>query len=171
MRDPAPELPHHAATGGQTQADLDADLARIPGLVVVRARGSEPNVKGNTGYEYRLELAPGYRIADAEALVDFLVVGAWSVRDGWMPNTSIVIAFDGLPDDGPDLVQAAIDAQSVPEGSQSTPGAAGGFSYVTIWVQTVGSPAEERGRPANVHRLGTWPGEAPVPPTDAIVLP
>lgn len=165
---PSPDIPHDATSGGQTHAELLDTLEGVPGLQVEAARGGPPNVKGNTGFEYRLALAPGYRLADAGALVDYLVQAAWSVRDGWMPNTSVEIGIIGLPDDGPDLVQAAVDGGWVPAGSQNSDGVVGGFSHVTVWVQTEGSRAEERGGPQNVRRLGTWPGEAPAFPDGAV---
>lgn len=166
---PNADIPHDATTGGQTHAALLDELEGVPGLEVEVAQGGPPNVKGNTGFEFRLALAPGYRLADAEALLDYLVEAAWSVRDGWMPNTSIEIGITGLPDDALDLVQAAVDAGWVPAGSQNSDGVVGGFSHVTVWVQTEGSRAEERGGVQNVRRLGPWPGEAPTFPDGAVV--
>jgi hypothetical protein len=177
-----PEIPRFAESGGQTQAELDAKLATIPGLVFTDASGSKPNVKGNTGYGYDIELDASYQIADAPGLIDFLVVSAWSVRDGYMPNTTVNIAIDGgpLPSDKIDTVEAAEVAGWVPEGSQShrigddggsDPEFDNGWNDVDIWLATEYSSdrAEERGADVNRDRLGEWPGTAVDPPAGLVV--
>ena len=179
-----PEIPRFAESGGQTQADLDATLATIPGLTFTDASGSKPNAKGNTGYSFDMTLDPAYEIADAPALVDFLVLSAWSVRDGYMPNTTIEISLDGGPlaTDKVNLVKAGEDSGWVPVGSQldrmtpetggSAPEFANGYSNVSVWLTIDGvnpSTAEKRGATANRDRLGDWPGAAPELPTDIVV--
>jgi hypothetical protein len=180
---PYPEIPRFADSGGQTQSELDARLAAIPGLVFTNASGSEPNVKGATGYGFDVELSPGYEIADAPALVDFLVASAWSVRDGYMPNTTVAIRLDAgaLPSDKIDIVAAAEKAGWVPVGSQShrigddggsSPEFDNGSSSVDVWLALDGlseARAEERGSPANRERLGDWPGPAVEPPPGMVV--
>lgn len=179
-----PEIPRFAKSGGQTQAELDRTLATIPGLVFTKAEGSQPNAKGNTGYEYDIALDPGYMIADVPALIDFLVASAWSVRDGYMPNTTIEIKLDAglLPSDKIDVVEAAEVAGWVPVDSQShrigddggsSPELDNGSSRVGVWVdsETVSARrAAARGSIVNRKRLGEWPGPVAVVP-DGLVVP
>ena len=179
-----PEIPRFAKSGGQTQAELDRTLAKIPGLVFTEAEGSEPNVKGNTGYGYDIALDPGYMIADVPALIDFLVASAWSVRDGYMPNTTIEIKLNAgpLPSDKIDVVEAAEVAGWVPVNSQShrigddggsSPEFDNGSSRVGVWIdsETVSARrAATRGSIVNRKRLGEWPGPAAVVP-DGMVVP
>jgi hypothetical protein len=179
----SPDIPRFATSGGQTQAELEARLAGIPGLVFTDASGSEPNLKRATGYAFTVQVAPGYEIADAPALVDFLVRSAWSVRDGYMPNTTIAITVNAgaLPSDKIDIVEAAEVAGWVPEGSQShrfgadggsSPEFDNGTSSVDIWldIDTLSEKrAAQRGSTANRERLGDWPGDAAEPPTGMVV--
>jgi hypothetical protein len=183
LPEPYPEIPRFAESGGQTQAELDATLATITGLVFTNASGSKPNAKGNTGYGFDIELDPDYEIANAPGLIDFLVVSAWSVRDGYMPNTTINIALDGgpLPSDKIDVVEAAEVAGWVPEGSQShrigddggsDPEFDNGWNDVDIWlaIDYSSDRAEDRGADVNRDRLGDWPGSAIDPPVGLVVL-
>jgi len=181
--EPYPEIPRFAESGGQTQDELDARLAGIPGLVFTTAAGSEPNAKGNTGYGYDLVLDPAYEIADAPALVDFLVESAWSVRDGYMPNTTVAIRLDAgpLPTDKIDIVAAAEVAGWVPVGSQShrigedggsLPEYDNGSTSVDIWLalESISEKrAVQRGSIANRDRLGDWPGDAVEAPAGMVV--
>jgi hypothetical protein len=179
-----PEIPRFAESGGQTQAELDRTLARIPGLVFTEAEGSAPNVKGKTGYGYRIVLDPDHEIADLPALIDFLVASAWSVRDGYMPNATIEIGLDAgpLPSDKVDVVKAAEVAGWVPVGSQShrigddggsSPEFDSGSTSVSVWldIDTLSARrAASRGSTANRERLGEWPGPAVALP-DGVVVP
>ena len=177
-----PEIPRFATSGGQTQEELDARLATIPGLVFTDASGSEPNLKGATGYSFDLQLDPAYEIADLPGLIEFLVASAWSVRDGYMPNTTVEIGLDAgpLPSDKIDIVAAAEVAGWVPVGSQahrfgddaSSPEFDNGSSSVSVWLDTgslSAERAEQRGATANRTRLGDWPGDAVEPPAGAVV--
>lgn len=165
----SPTDPPTAPSGGQSQSDLDATLAQIPGLTVTASSGAKPNIKGNSGYSYDLALDPQYRIADPEALVTFLVEAAWSVRDGAEPNTAIDVYLAGVPADGVDLSLAAEGAGWVPPGSQTRGAADNGFTSARIWLDTEGSKAEARGAIANRERLGDWPGTVPALPADLTV--
>lgn len=168
--DPYPEIPRDAPSGGQTQAELDATLAGIPGLTVEDAAGSKPNLKGNTGYGFDLILDPGYEVADGVALVDFLVESAWSVRTGYMPNTTIAVRFSGVPGDDFNATIAAIDGGWIPEGSQTVrPISEQGWSSAQVWLNIDGSRAVHLGAIANRERIGEWPGDVPEFPADAIV--
>lgn len=177
-----PEIPRFAESGGQTQDQLDASLESIPGLTVERATGSEPNTKGNTGYSFDLVLGSSHEIADAPALIDFLVESAWSVRDGYMPNTSVEIRLDAgpLPTDKVDIVAAAEQAGWVPVGSQAhrmTPDDGGsapefdnGTTSVTVWLDSDRVRGDDkRGAVTNRERLGEWPGTAPKLPAGLTV--
>lgn len=178
-----PEIPRFAKSGGQTQAELDAKLATIAGLVFTNASGSEPSMKGATGYGFDIELDPAYEIADLPGLIDFLAVSAWSVRDGYMPNATIAIGLDAGPElsDKMDIVAAAEIAGWVPVGSQthyfgedggSSPELGNGWSSVEIELAIDGVSeelAEKRGAPANRERLGDWPGNAVEPPVGLVV--
>ncbi|MFZ4841259.1 hypothetical protein ACL9RE_02115 [Mycetocola saprophilus] len=168
--DPYPEIPRFAKSGGQTQAELDAKLSSIEGLRFTEAAGSKPNVKGNTGYGFRFELDPAYRITDPVALVDFLVESAWSVRDGYMPNTTVEFDFIGVRSDQIDLLTVGEQAGWVPVGSQSKFGVAeNGYSSLSVWISNTGSRDSERGGVANRERLGKWPGDAPDVPKNLVV--
>ncbi len=162
-----PEIPHDAPSGGQTQAELNEKLATIPGLVFERAAGSNPNIKRNTGYGYRLSLDPDYRITDPERLLDFLVESAWSVRDGYQPNTTVMISLRGVPEDDLNLGVVGEESGWVPVGARTIRDVAeNGATSVTVWLDLDGSRAEERGAVANRERLGPWPGDAPDVPTN-----
>lgn len=156
-------VPRNAPSGGQTQAELDAKLATIPGLFFEKASGSTPNVKGNTGYGYRLTLDPDYRITDPEGLVDFLVRSAWSVRDGYQPNTEIKIALFGVPEDNLNLGIVGEQSGWVPVGARSIIDVAdNGYTSATVSVNTrPGHYAAVGGGVANREELGPWPGDAP----------
>lgn len=156
-------IPRNAPSGGQTQAELDAKLVTIPGLIFEKALGSKPNIKGNTGYGYRITLDPNYRITDPERLLDFLVESAWSVRDGYQPNTDVSISLFGVPED--DLNLGIVGEQSgwVPVGGRTILDVAdNGSTSVTVSVNArSGRYAESGGGAANLERLGPWPGDAP----------
>ena len=180
---PVVEIPHDAASGGQTQSQLDETLSGIAGLEFTKAEGSRPNVARATGYTYELTLDPGYEIADAPALVDFLVLSAWSVRDGYQPNTTIEIRLDAGPSasDKIDIVAAAEESGWVPVGSQShrigedggsDPEFANGTTSVSIWLDNSNpdSPSTQKdGSVANRERLGEWPGDAPTLADDVVI--
>lgn len=182
---PYPEVPRDAERGGQTQADLDATLSSIPGLTFATASGSEPNVKGNTGYTFALALDPDYEIADVGALVDFLVASAWSVRTGYMPNSTIDISITVGPEPAElvDLVAGGeeagwVPAESQPHGLDTDDGGSArddnpdGYTKLTVWIDShnVTDPSTDtRGAVANRDRLGEWPGSVPALPTDAVV--
>ena len=165
--EPYPEIPRHAESGGQTQAELDAKLATIPGLIFEKAEGSEPNIKGNTGYGYRLTLDPDYRITDPERLVDFLVESAWSVRDGYQPNSTIRMTLFGAPEDGLNLGVVGEQSGWVPIGARHIRDVAdNGYTSVTVSVDPRSTrSAVAGGGAANRERLGLWPGDAPEVPS------
>lgn len=178
-----PEIPRDADSGGQTQDDLDETLADLTGLQVTHAAGSNPNAKGNTGYGFDLELDPGYQIVDAPGLVTFLVESAWSVRDGYLPNTTVEIRLDAgpLPSDKIDIVGAAEESGWVPVGSQShrigedggsMPEYDNGYSSVSVWLDSDSTSATvlKRGGVANRDRLGEWPGVVPEVPEGLTAL-
>ncbi|WP_147441636.1 hypothetical protein [Mycetocola lacteus] len=170
LSNPYPEIPRFAKSGGQTQAELDTKLTTIPGMVVKRAAGSKPNVKGNVGYRYEVEIDPQFRVNDPVGLVDFLVKSAWSVRDGYMPNSDISIGVTGLPEDDLDYVAVAEQAGWVPPGTQTHRGVAeNGYSGVQVWVGTQSPSSERWGGPVNRERLGKWPGDAPDVPENLVV--
>jgi hypothetical protein len=170
LAEPYPEIPRNAESGGQTLAELRATLDGIPGLIVEKAEGSEPNVKGNTGFGYTLAVEPDHRVADTMALLDFLVESAWSVRDGYLPNTSIEIRLSVSPEDELDLVPAAEEAGWVPEGVLTSRGPGDdGHTSVSVWTGDSTDFDATNGGLANRDRLGTWPGPAPEVPADMIV--
>jgi hypothetical protein len=182
---PYPEIPRYAKSGGQTQAQLDATLKTISGITFTDASGGSPNVKGNTGYAFTLKVKPGYQVADAAKLVDFLVRSAWSVRDGWMPNTTIEISIEaGLaPATSIDLVAGAEQMGWVPVGSQAhgiglnDGGSAPEFdpdhyTSVSVWVnsdEAVQRKSDPNGAVANRKSLGKWPGAVPMLATGIVV--
>ncbi|WP_147441631.1 hypothetical protein [Mycetocola lacteus] len=167
---PYPEIPRFAKSGGQTQAELNAKLATIPGLKFQKSSGGKPNVKGNTGFTFHFELDSGYRIADPAGLVDYLSRSAWSVRDGYMPNSAIYIECLCNVADNLDLVVAGEDAGWVPKDSQLHRGPAeNGYTDVNVWVSADNTSSERRGAVANRERLGTWPGDAPAVPENLVV--
>ncbi|RLP82944.1 hypothetical protein D9V34_06765 [Mycetocola lacteus] len=168
--DPYPEIPRFAKSGGQTQAELDAKLSSLEGLNFTEAAGSKPNVKGNTGFGFRFEMDPAYRITDPVALVDFLVESAWSVRDGYMPNTTVAIRFTGDPLDQIDLVTVGEDAGWVPPGAQTKFGVdESGHTSLNVWLTNTQARDSEKGGPVNRERLGKWPGDAPDVPENLVV--
>ncbi|MFZ4841258.1 hypothetical protein [Mycetocola saprophilus] len=168
--DPYPEIPRFAKSGGQTQAELDAKLATIPGLKFLKASGGKPNVKGNTGFTFDFELESGYRIADPGGLVDYLSRSAWSVRDGYMPNSVIYIQCLCNVADNLDLVVAGEDAGWVKKDSQTHRGPAeNGYTEVSVWLLLNNSYSEIWGSDENRERLGKWPGEAPAVPENLVV--
>ena len=166
---PYPEIPRDALSGGQTQDELTASLSGIDGLTVLKAAGSEPNVKGNTGYSFDLQLDPGFRITDPAALLDFLVESAWSVRDGYMPNTSIEISLLGGSSDPVDLTLVGKESGWVPASRKTRGVAENGYTSVSVFVATGTDFAERNGGSDNRDRLGGWPGAAPPVPADMIV--
>lgn len=172
-----PDIPRFATSGGQTQSQLDATLQTIPGIAINDASGSSPNVKGNTGYGFSLTVKPGYQVADAARLVDFLVRSAWSVRDGWMPNTTIEIEIQAgsAPAESIDLVAAAEQTGWVPVGAQLSgigPDEGGSdpqfdpdhYTSVSVWVnseEAAQQKSDPNGAVANRKSLGKWPGAVP----------
>jgi predicted small lipoprotein YifL len=150
---PRYDIPHDAASGGQTLRQAQAAVSSIPGLTIDVAGGEPPNIKGNTGYDVRVTVAPGYRIVDGPALVTFLVESAWSVRTGYLPNTYITVSVD--TGDGPEFdVDAAAAEGGWVERGEPVPGQTS-FSLVNVRTDD-GSPARER--------LGDWPGDVPAFP-------
>ena len=166
---PYPEIPRDAALGGQTQDELTETLSALDGLTVVEAAGSEPNVKGNTGYSFDLQLDRGFRITDPAALLNFLVESAWSVRNGYMPNTSIEISLIGDPSDPVDLALVGKESGWVPASRNTRGVAENGYTSVSVFVDTGTDFAERNGGADNRDRLGGWPGAAPPVPADMIV--
>jgi len=169
LPDPYPEIPRDAPSGGQTLEELHAKLESIDGLVVEEAAGSKPNIKGNTGFGYRLSLDPDYVVADGPALVDFLVESAWSVRDGYMPNTSIELSFLGVPGDDFRIGQATIDAGWAPVGTLVRDLPSNAWSDASVWIDSGGEGPLTESESANQERLGEWPGDAPEVPASAIM--
>jgi len=165
---------------------LDETLSTISGLHFSDASGSDrPNIKGSTGYSYAIALDPAYKVANAPALVDFLVESAWSVRDTYLPNIAVEFTFDGgpRPSDKVNLIEAAEVAGWVPVGSQAyrtTPQNGGsppqfetGTSTLTVWLDNSdvsSKKADRTGAFANRKRLGEWPGNVPDLPTNMVVL-
>lgn len=164
---PSATIPHDAPSGGQTLAELTATLQAIDGLELEDFSCSEPNAKGNTGCSYRLRLSPGFQLLDRVGFVDFLVASAWSVRDTYQPNTSIMLHLVGDPQDPFSLDDVVVEAGWAPPSEPGPPMAENGFTSATIWLST--DEMLDAGGPANVARLGTWPGDAPAAPTDMIV--
>ncbi|MDR6691116.1 hypothetical protein J2X55_002028 [Microbacterium sp. 1154] len=129
-------------------------MDQIPGLTIDFQGGERPNIKGNTGYDIAVTVDPGYRIVDGPALVTFLTESAWSVRDGYLPNTQVSLTVTDDPANGFDVAKAAAAAEWIePRGPVSAPD---GFTVAN--VNTV------EGSPARV-RLGDWPGQVPAVPT------
>jgi hypothetical protein len=155
---PRHDIPHDAESGGQTLRQAQAAVSSIPGLTIDLAGGEPPNIKGNTGYDVRVTVAPGYRIVDGPALVTFLVESAWSVRTGYLPNTQITVSVD--TGDGPEFeVDAAAAEAGWVERGEPVPGQTT-FSLVNVRTDD-GSPGRER--------LGDWPGDVPDVPRDVTV--
>ncbi|WP_424464348.1 hypothetical protein [Pseudoclavibacter helvolus] len=152
-----------SAAGGQTRAELVDTLDGIDGLTFSDAGGSEPNVKGNTGFVFQVRLEPGYELANPEGLVEFLAESAWSVNDDPMPNTTIEINYTGDPRDGLDLAGTAKSEGWLAPHGGSVGVAPNGFSRVVIPVSDY---AAEKGVPENNDRLGPWPGPVPETPSD-----
>lgn len=150
-------IPHDAASGGQTLAEMRESLDALPGISVSEITGGDrPNVKGNTGYAVALEVEPGYAIADGAALVDFVVASVWSVREGYMPNARIDISVRTSSPEGFDVAAAAQQAGWV----QDAATAPSAYSSASIEV----AESKEQGA-RNVERLGSWPGAAPELPS------
>ncbi|WP_147441632.1 hypothetical protein [Mycetocola lacteus] len=168
--DPYPEIPRFAKSGGQTQAELEAKLATISGLTFEHSSGTRPNAKGNTGYGYRFTVAPDHRIADPVALVNYLVESAWSVRDGYMPNTSVEFTLSGAPEDGLDLTSVAQNAGWISEDANNHRGVRdNGVTFASVWVGAGAPSSVQDSVEANRERLGKWPGDAPDVPENLVV--
>lgn len=166
------DLPHDAPSGGQTRAELTAAIEALPGLTSVEIGGWEPNVKGNVGVSLRLRIAPEYTIADGPSLMTYLVESAWSVREGYMPNSSIRIAIHSSAEDPFDGPAAARDAGWLPEGSDlGRFNPTTGYSVTDIWLPGHDGVRADAGLGAeeNLNRLGSWPGPPPSAPADLIV--
>jgi hypothetical protein len=149
------DIPHDAPSGGQTLTEMKAAVSEIPGLSVDVSGGGAPNVKGNTGYDIAVTVAPGYRIVDGPALITFLTESAWSVREGYMPNAQISVSVTAGAGSDFDAAVAAAEAGWL-EPREPVP-SSNGFSVAAISVRD-GSSARER--------LGEWPGDVPVVPSD-----
>lgn len=149
------DIPHDAQTGGQTFDEMTAAVSEIPGIAVEVSGGDPPNIKGNTGYEIAVTVQPGYRVIDGPALISFLTESAWSVREGYMPNTQIAI---GVTDNaGSDFDAAAAAAEAGLLVPQDPVKRSTAYSLATIGVED-DSLAREK--------LGDWPGDVPTVPTD-----
>jgi hypothetical protein len=148
---------------GQTLSELTTALDDIEGLTFSDVGGSEPNVKGNTGFTVRVALDPAYELVDPAALVDFLVEAAWSVDDSPMPNTTVEIAYLGIPGDDVDLGAAAQQSGWLAPEARTRQVAANGYSRATV---PVADYAVDQGVPETVDRLGPWPGPVPAVPED-----
>ncbi len=155
------DIPHDAASGGQTLAEMRDSLESIPGIVVSDITGGDkPNVKGNTGYAVGLEVEPGFAIADGAALVDFVVASVWSVREGYMPNARIDVRVRSSSSGGFDVAAAAAQAGWARD-STSSPS-----PYSTAAIDLM----EDKDQGAqNRERLGSWPGDVPEVPTGVTV--
>lgn len=166
-------IPHHAESGGQTKAELEEKLNNIPGLTLVELRTSPPNIKGYTGYNVSLELSNDYHINDPVALLDYITLSVWSVRDAWMPNATIMINLVGGCDEPINLRQVAVDAGwmlSSPPTQKENDAICdeynkNGWSSVSIVVD------ETRLEDGvfNKERLGDWPGEVPALPENMVI--
>lgn len=163
---PAATIPHDAPAGGQTADELAATVASIEGIELERFSCSEPNVKGNTGCRWSLRLTPGFQLVDRVALVDFLVESAWSVRDGYQPNTSIEISFIGNPADQFSMTDAVVEAGWSDWVKSGAPMADNGFTAASVWLTT--DAQSTRGGAENLARLGAWPGDIPDVPAGLI---
>ena len=155
------DIPHDAASGGQTLAEVRDSLESIPGIAVSDiAGGGTPNVKGNTGYAVGLEVEPGYAIADGAALVDFVVASLWSIREGYMPNARIDIRVRTSSSGGFDAAAAAAQAGWARESASSPK------PYSSAAIDLM----EDKDQGAqNRERLGSWPGDVPEVPTGVTV--
>lgn len=161
---PEPTDPQTGTAGrGQTLAEMTSSLDDIEGLTFSDVGGSEPNVKGNTGFTVRVALDPAYELVDPAALVDFLVEAAWSVDDGPMPNTTIEIAYLGVPGDDVALVAAAQQSGWLAPEARTGQVAPDGYSTAAV---PVAEYAVDQGVPETVDRLGPWPGPVPAVPED-----
>jgi hypothetical protein len=149
------DVPHGASSGGQTRGQAASALERLPGLTIELDGGGAPNVKGSTGYDVAVGVAPGYRIVDGPALVTYLTETAWSVRDGYQPNTQVAITVDTGDGERFDVRAAAVEA-GWPQPRDTAPGSSD-FTVALVDVRD-GSPARER--------LGDWPGDVPAVPSD-----
>ncbi|WP_271985879.1 hypothetical protein [Pseudoclavibacter terrae] len=161
-----PEIPRDAETGGQTLVELEDTLNSIEGLTFSDVGGSDPNIKGNTGFGMKVTLEEGYQLANPGALLVFLTESAWSVRDGYMPNIAVEIRYTGPVDDGIDMTAVGIETGWVPSTSSTPGGADNGFTSVSV---PVADSATEKGVPENAVRLGPWPGDVPEVPTGMVV--
>ncbi|MCI1017494.1 hypothetical protein HWD99_02535 [Microbacterium sp. C5A9] len=155
------DVPHDAASGGQTLSEMRDSLEAVPGIVVSDiAGGQKPNIKGNTGYAISLEVEPGFAIADGTAFVDFVVASVWSVREGYMPNARIDIRVRTSAEGGFDVAAAAAQAGWARD-VDTTPKP---FSAAAIDL----TDSKEQGA-RNRERLGSWPGDVPAAPTGMTV--
>jgi len=153
---PAETVPHDAPFGGQTKHEFLNNLRSIQGIDVVGVDGGDPpNIKGNTGYDFRFRLTPGYEIDDAPGFVSYVIESAWAVRDGYLPNAQISISVTAGSGSTFDIAEAATDAGWTE--NDSSPPSSTGYSRVSIDMRD-GSPARER--------LGPWPGPVPTLPPD-----
>ncbi len=151
------DVPHDADSGGQTFAEMQESLQRIPGLEITAEGGGRPNVKGNTGYVITVELEAGHTLVDGPALVTFLVESAWSVREGWQPNALVTIYLTTAdPSSQVDIAAAAAEAGWMEPGASSiaTPDKLG-TANIDVSTTTGASHRE---------RLGDWPGDVPAVP-------
>lgn len=161
----SPEASQPAPTGGQTLAQLTTTLDEIDGLTFSNVGGSEPNIKGNTGFTFQVRLDPDYRLVDPAGLVEYLAEAAWSVNDNPMPNTDVQISYFGAPKDGINLAEEARTAGWIAPGKPFAD-TSNGSSLVAIPVSDY---AADQGVPENAERLGPWPGAVPTPPDDLVI--
>ncbi|XBH20465.1 hypothetical protein V5R04_09420 [Jonesiaceae bacterium BS-20] len=163
-----PNFPHDAPAGGQTFAQMEESIAMLPGIVTAEISGYEQlNLQGNTGVGIDLELDPGYQIVDGPALLTFLIESAWSVREGYMPNTSISVSFST---DGDFDVDANVYAYEAGWDDELQPTERSewnfGFSRANVWLRNIGQDTQGQ---KNLLRLGQWPGPVPEVPQGAII--
>lgn len=150
------DVPHDAASGGQTLDEMKTLLGSIDGIGVADITGGErPNIKGNTGYSVTLDVSDGYTIVDGAELVDFVVASVWSVREGYMPNATIDIRVRMPAGSSFDVAAAAASAGW----TTATDTTAREFSSVVVPVST----SKDQGA-SNLERLGEWPGAVPEVP-------
>lgn len=161
-----PTAPPSSPLGGQTRAELISTLDSVEGLGFSDVEGSEPNVKGNTGFNFQVSLDPGYELADPAGLVEFLAESAWSVNDDPMPNTTIEINYTGASGDKVDLTEVARAEGWLSPSGGGVGVAPNGFSRVVI---PVADYAVDQEVPGNIDRLGAWPGDVPETPSDLVV--
>lgn len=158
-------IPHFPESGGQLLSEFVSHVESIDGISVERASISDlPNVKENTGFEMHIVLDPEYVIANPEAFVNYLVLSAWSVRDGYQPNTDLSFSISVKPYDAFDLRAAMYEAgwYDKPPVSKPTPG------KLNMGKVQLSDDFGPHGL-VNLERLGDWPGDVPDMPEGMVV--